>query len=547
MDEIDQDLALTPDDRTNKDFALQMRKAAALSRLQYLNEQEAAVDETASRRPSPDAGSAAKRSRVNEQGDASPPRAPPSSAPGRALRPRDESGRVTSPGSAHGTAATYAETVANAYRCRAAPILLAAAPLSLAAASHALAAAPQPLAAAPQPLVAPPQPPAAGAQHAAGPLANVHAPLQQQQGAAAPYQFPPAFPHYLAQGNAVVANTTYDGNPAGLYCTATPIGGWHRTTGATKKNTEVAAVENGMIEVWDDSETVNGPGVYAHKVGGSAEQTDSGILKRFLNDVFNLQGSGITPSVGRAQAADPTDTLFFINDLPPYLTMALLAKGCVSADGHAFIFSPRIPSGPLYLGNVENLEFDDSDYGRQEATRVIRNGLEGATGTPFIQSLLRRRDALPAHVPPEQARAALLDSIQVHPMAITKDATVHFAFRVYMETPTHNADGVKEIFDAFQLLRFRSFESLGTPHEGYYCRMCRSIDHPTGLCPYGLAPGWLGPTIATVTAFYATYNNRGRGRGRGGSGGRARGTGGGGRAFGGRARGGGRARRARGN
>jgi hypothetical protein len=35
----------------------------------------------------------------------------------------------------------------------------------------------------------------------------------------------------------------------------------------------------------------------------------------------------------------------------------------------------------------------------------------------------------------------------------------------------------------------------------FKCRICPSTSHPTGLCPFAILPGWLGPTAQTIATL----------------------------------------------
>ncbi|KAJ7714016.1 hypothetical protein B0H16DRAFT_1619709 [Mycena metata] len=585
-DTIDPDGELMAEDMSNEEFA-NLKKAMALSRLEALNKKDRDGTSSSSRRPDASGGSPPKRARVNSQGDASPPNHGEEIPEGRMLRPRNEDGTVISPGRSTGgskhTAPTYAAVAAtgasaakssntgnaplhpqpgahggsapqpapahhaahaaaapnpafHAAPCAAAPdpVLITVTPNS---ASTVAALNPAPAAVAANPALGPaalnpaaaaaPNPALGAAINGVG-QAGLAAPIAGgqavQPGAAAPFQIVVAGPHYLRRYSPVVASTTADGHPPSLYSTPIPAGGWHRVTGATKESVEQTAAATGTLALWDASELTDGLGIYAHKHAGSNNISDVDLLKGLIVRHLNLEAMGLTVNVGCVLAANPNDTLFFVNNLPPHLIAALLAQGVLSAEGHSFDFSGRSPEPVLYLGAIEQLRYEDSDQGARDALAKIRDSLDGDDF--FIRALLSRRDALPAHVPPQEARRALLDTLQVHPITFTTGAGANavqsLQWRVYMHPPTHNEQALASIVAVFQNVTVATFQSVGyASATRHYCRMCRSIDHPTGLCPIPLAPGYAGPSIADVIARFAALNNsnnnRGRGRGRGGA------------------------------
>ncbi|KAJ7696159.1 hypothetical protein B0H14DRAFT_3529851 [Mycena olivaceomarginata] len=49
-----------------------------------------------------------------------------------------------------------------------------------------------------------------------------------------------------------------------------------------------------------------------------------------------------------------------------------------------------------------------------------------------------------------------------------------------------------------------ALHSTAQLQRAFKCRICPAIDHPTPLCPLPDLPGWLGPTLTTITALEDT-------------------------------------------
>ncbi|KAL1678585.1 hypothetical protein EV122DRAFT_251803 [Schizophyllum commune] len=75
-------------------------------------------------------------------------------------------------------------------------------------------------------------------------------------------------------------------------------------------------------------------------------------------------------------------------------------------------------------------------------------------------------------------------------------------WRVYMHTPTHNADAFDKLIDTIHSLEIpTTFNGVGRYYKIYPCRMCRSLDHSTDSCEgpvLDTIPGWR--RLATTTA-----------------------------------------------
>ncbi|KAJ7449977.1 hypothetical protein B0H11DRAFT_323163 [Mycena galericulata] len=99
-------------------------------------------------------------------------------------------------------------------------------------------------------------------------------------------------------------------------------------------------------------------------------------------------------------------------------------------------------------------------------------------------------DALPATL---STLEDVLHSVSVAPLELAAPRVV---WRVYMRVTTHTADGYTAIRRAFRDVVFvTAFNNTGRVlREDVSCDICRAIDHPTPLCPFPDAPGWMGPT-----------------------------------------------------
>ena len=118
----------------------------------------------------------------------------------------------------------------------------------------------------------------------------------------------------------------------------------------------------------------------------------------------------------------------------------------------------------------------------------------------------------------------------------------HPAWNIYIRPPTTKFDGLREWRDIIQRTSFITLSfSAGTTYRTFRCTVCRSENHPTGMCRYPDQVGWVkpsppasaaledtpSPTTTTQGGPSTSRGGRGapnNGRGRPGMRGRGRGT-----------------------
>ncbi|KAJ7453699.1 hypothetical protein B0H11DRAFT_2288187 [Mycena galericulata] len=156
--------------------------------------------------------------------------------------------------------------------------------------------------------------------------------------------------------------------------------------------------------------------------------------------------------------------------------------------------SPLYPPRSGFLGIVEGLTFENTARGAEEVATAITAALRA--NADFRRLVMSYRDTLPANFSTQQVLAAVLDSVSVAPLELPAPRVV---WRVYMRVTTHTADGYIAIRRAFRDVVFVTpFNNIGHVREDMSCRICRAIDHPTLLCPFPSAPGWMGPTPTSL-------------------------------------------------
>ena len=71
----------------------------------------------------------------------------------------------------------------------------------------------------------------------------------------------------------------------------------------------------------------------------------------------------------------------------------------------------------------------------------------------------------------------------------------HPAWNIYIHPPTKDALGLQRWRELIRSITFVTLSNgAGTSYRSFHCLTCRSLNHPTGMCPYPDQKGWVKPT-----------------------------------------------------
>ncbi|KAJ6467266.1 hypothetical protein C8R45DRAFT_1219088 [Mycena sanguinolenta] len=337
---------------------------------------------------------------------------------------------------------------------------------------------------------------AAQAAAARNDTGEIHAP--------APYHPPPQVEP--------VVHPTADGNAPRIH---TMPGPFPSITGRNRE-TLTHNTDPKQIGVWDSDPTT----VVATVSGGSTDRVaDAQNIARLIEGVLNLPDGHVRAGAAHANNPQlPAPNLFGINGVPAGLGDVRISQHTLSTTGLTIFVSTLDPPLEGFMGIVEGLTYPNTAAGAQEAAAAM---VDTMSRTPnFVQLILSHHDALPPTWTVQQVLDHVLSSVAVVPIELDSGrGTVRVAWRVFMAVTTHRIPSFNAIRNAFASLSFiTTWNNTGRVRADMACRICPSIDHPTGLCPFPLVPGWMGYTPTTLPPPATPTEQPGSTRGgRGGS------------------------------
>ncbi|KAH7905271.1 hypothetical protein BJ138DRAFT_1118625 [Hygrophoropsis aurantiaca] len=177
--------------------------------------------------------------------------------------------------------------------------------------------------------------------------------------------------------------------------------------------------------------------------------------------------------------------------------MVLIDQKVIAADGIACFFLPFVQPLPTYICTLENFTYPDSEWSNGQIAEVVRATLRQ---NPDVISFIHN------HIPMADAGAAVqaIDTIRITSLHINVSATkTRTIWNVYCTSPP--AFTLDDYFTWCTKIRSLKFHSsdFGTGEARLVenqpmCVGCKSVDHPTGLCPFPKILGWLGPQAPKV-------------------------------------------------
>ncbi|KAI6146872.1 hypothetical protein BKA82DRAFT_155546 [Pisolithus tinctorius] len=198
---------------------------------------------------------------------------------------------------------------------------------------------------------------------------------------------------------------------------------------------------------------------------------------------------------------NPPPWHFLILGLSQEATTFLVNLQVISTPEIMVFMLPFIQPTPTFLCTLENFTLPDSPESNTIVTNIVKHAIQSDDLIPdFIRGLDPNPDMLPT----------LINLIHITSIHIASNVTrKHTLWNVYCSyTPTFLTLEKHFLWCCLICnLHFCSKDhGMGIVHLGkkqFRCMGCKSLDHPTGLCPFPVILGWLGPKPQLVASLPA--------------------------------------------
>lgn len=171
----------------------------------------------------------------------------------------------------------------------------------------------------------------------------------------------------------------------------------------------------------------------------------------------------------------------------------ILLERCVwSSIALTFSVSAFYPNCPEYLLSIKNLTIQDE----KEVRRTVYETWHDEASFTFLQTIYQH---FPENVKEQASHAlqAFTNSLKVSRLDTKLPGnTLAPVFNVYADGPLIGNDNTWSQIRAFLASREYTPQTQDpgtTIIAPYRCSICHAADHPRGLCPFPIIPGWNGP------------------------------------------------------
>ena len=133
----------------------------------------------------------------------------------------------------------------------------------------------------------------------------------------------------------------------------------------------------------------------------------------------------------------------------------------------------------------------------------------------FRRFIARNRDNIPAAIESiDDAIRYIRTSITAKRLNLVKkedigtgEGTAHPAWNIFIHPPTSNHLALIEWRQSIRtIVFFTDMNGAGRAARPFNCTVCRSIAHPSGMCPYPTQRGWIPPLSDPSPALDALLN-----------------------------------------
>ena len=263
--------------------------------------------------------------------------------------------------------------------------------------------------------------------------------------------------------------------------------------------------------LWD---SVPSPKILAYKAYGGriSDVEEVAQLREAIKKSLELPVHPLvappTPAVGR-QRRDTPPYCALIGDLTEGQAKNLIARQFIATENDVFIFIEYNPQPSSFVTTLKGFFFFETSPSQTKvdvdeiiAATLFEGGNTSRTVMRVKRFLAAYRDNIPEPFGDiDNTVRFLRKSIMVEHLELVRKADVgtgggkgHPAWNVYIHPPTADPDRLHEWK---KLIRSTDFVTLdkgtGTTHKIFHCTVCRSENHPGGMCRLPNRLGWVKP------------------------------------------------------
>jgi hypothetical protein len=232
-----------------------------------------------------------------------------------------------------------------------------------------------------------------------------------------------------------------------------------------------------------------------------------GTLQAAICDIFGCENVKITAPMASSppSGTDRPPYTYLVRNISPDVAAALIDQQCWATNKIGFLVYTAEAIRPKYLGAVEGFNItDDEDI--TQIHELIAQTLYQSPVSTIIAEISAHEPSL-ASLDRTTRVEQIIQSLGINAIKIrAQGGSLRPIINIYIDCPFESDEDWSRLVTAVASTEFRhSLLGTGTAHRGWTCTICHGADHPSGLCPFPLTPGWIA---ATPIAPIVEYRNR---------------------------------------
>lgn len=317
--------------------------------------------------------------------------------------------------------------------------------------------------------------------------------------------------------------TTYDHT----MLTPIPQGGYLEVHGWTSLNV-FTGTELDVVHEWKTDGVCK---CFIYPLDAGTETDRSAMADKFqttISKLFGTQEIQVGEPIGAHNGVSRPPWLY-ITAAPLHIAQALVQRGVWSTANATFIAIPFSPQISSYAFTLTNFRIPANEVGGQRVANLVCNTMkESQKLLDFLSQNFPADENDFEAISPAEILFHHANTVRALPLTIArpKNAGSEVLWNIHIQPISQDIATHNEWIMILKGLRYYiPYMSVGATRT-FKCARCKSMDHPTGLCPFPKIPGWLGPKGELPQRHaeeskmgqnnMSTRGNGFRGRGRGG-------------------------------
>ena len=252
-----------------------------------------------------------------------------------------------------------------------------------------------------------------------------------------------------------------------------------------------------------------------------------GMLREVIGDILGHASAKITAPIAASTPVnlDQAPYTYLVRNISSDDVAKLAFRQCWATNRIGFLIYTAEAIMPSYLGAIQGFNMSDD-----EDIAALLNLVQQTFRDSEILAIIANasKQAIPETDPMKKAND-IINTVNIRIIHIrSQRGSLRPIANLYLKWPFDDDEAWSQITAVVARTSYQdSLLGLGTYYAGWTCTICHGADHPSGLCPLPLIPGWIKATPIPPVIDYRNQvrntNNqameqqmRGPSRGRGG-------------------------------